>query len=327
MTPSISVPAGYEALRSGAAWLDLSARGKIKASGEDRARLLHAMTTNHIQQLTPGTGCYAYFLTAQGRVLADVNILARPDEFLLDTEPESREKIFKHLDAFIIADDVTIEDLTVSLATIALEGPQAAAILEKLGAPLPAAEYGNAEWQNALVVHTSHTGGPGFFIITPASERDALIDRLEAAGAVAASPEAFRIVRIENGRPRFGEDITERFIGPETNQARAMNYQKGCYLGQEIVERVRSRGQVNRILVPIQIEGTEPAERGTKLQVGNALAGEITSAAYSPALNKIVGLAYIRVEHANAGEELSVNEKRASVVAPGSMLTNSLNEE
>ena len=84
---SIAIPAGYEALRSGAAWLDLSGRGKIKATGEDRARLLHAMTTNHVEQLTPGTGCYAYFLSAQGRILGDVNLLCRPDHFLLDTEP------------------------------------------------------------------------------------------------------------------------------------------------------------------------------------------------------------------------------------------------
>ena len=323
MTPSISVPIGYEALRSGAAWLDLSPRGKIKASGEDRARLLHAMTTNHIQQLTPGSGCYAYFLTAQGRVLADVNILARPDHFLLDTEPEAREKVFKHLDSFIIADDVTIEDLTASLATIAIEGLRAAAILEKLGAPLPARDYDNVEWQSSLVVRTSHTGGPGFFVITPTAERTALIEQLEAAGAVAASPEAFRIIRIKNGRPRFGEDITERFIGPETNQARAMNYQKGCYLGQEIVERVRSRGQVNRILVSIQIEGAEPPEAGTKLQLGSVVAGEITSVAYSPALNKLVGLAYVRVEHANPGEELSLDDRRAMVAAAGSMLRES----
>src|SRR6202011_5165370 len=112
------------------------------------------------------------------------------------------EKVFKPLDTFIIADDVTVEDLTDSLATIAIEGPQAASILEKLGAPLPAGDYDNAEWANSLVARASHTGGPGFFIIMPASERAALVDRLESAGAVAASPEAFRIVRIENGRPR-----------------------------------------------------------------------------------------------------------------------------
>src|SRR5258708_5905046 len=121
----IAVPSGYEALRNGAVWLDLSARGKIKATGEDRARLLHAMTTNHVESLAPGTGCYAYFLSAQGRILADVNLLCRTDHFLLDTEPETREKLFSHLDSFVIADDVTLEDVTPTLATVALEGPEA----------------------------------------------------------------------------------------------------------------------------------------------------------------------------------------------------------
>src|SRR5260370_42181616 len=124
----VATPVGYEALRNEVAWLDLSARGKIKATGEDRARLLHAMTTNHVESLAPGTGCYAYFLTAQGRILADVNLLCRPDHFLLDTEPETREKLFSHLDSFIIGDDVTLADATPTLATVALEGRGAGAV-------------------------------------------------------------------------------------------------------------------------------------------------------------------------------------------------------
>src|SRR5437588_4121301 len=114
--------AGYEALRSSAAWLDLPSRGKIIVTGEDRARLLHAMTTNHIQQLQPGQGCYAFFLSAQGRILGDSNVLCFADHFLLDTEPEIAGKIYEHLDHFIIADDVTLENLTPSLVTIAVEG-------------------------------------------------------------------------------------------------------------------------------------------------------------------------------------------------------------
>ena len=108
---------GYDALRNGSAWLDLSARGKIKMIGEDRARLLHAMTTNHIQQLVPGSGCYAFFLNDKGRILSDVNVLCRPDHLLLDLEPETREKLYQHLDRFIIADDVTLEDVTAATAT------------------------------------------------------------------------------------------------------------------------------------------------------------------------------------------------------------------
>ena len=309
------MPAGYEALREGAAWLDLSARGKIKAAGEDRARLLHAMTTNHVQQLTPGSGCYAFFLSAQGRILADVNLLCRPDHFLLDTEPEARDRVFRHLDSFIIADDVTLEDVTAELSTIAIEGPGAAAMLGRLNVPAPGEEYGNIAWEQTLVVRASHTGGPGFYVIAPSVERDAWIARLESAGAVAAAPEAFRIVRIENGRARFGEDISERYLAQEANQPRALHFNKGCYLGQEIVERVRSRGQIHRTLVPLRIEGSEAVEPGTKLQAGDAIAGEITSAAFSPALEQTVALAYVRVDVAKPGDELFIADRRADVTS------------
>ena len=128
-------------LRESAAWLDLSARGKIRVTGEDRARLLHAMTTQDVQALAPGQGCYAFFLNAQGRILGDVNIFCREDSFLLDTEPETRQKLYDHIDRYIIADDVTLEDATGEMATIAIEGPQSAAVLERLGAPVPEADY------------------------------------------------------------------------------------------------------------------------------------------------------------------------------------------
>jgi len=281
---------GYAALRSGAAWLDLSARGKIKLTGEDRARLLHAMTTNHIQQLTPGTGCYAFFLTAQGRILSDANILCRPDHFLLDLEPETREKIYQHLDHYIIADDVTLEDVTPETATIAVEGPKSHEVLQAAGAPTPDAEYATAEWGTRVVARLSATGGLGFFVFAPAAGKEKLLAEIEAAGAVAADAETFRVVRLEHGRARYGEDLSERFLAQEANQPHALHFSKGCYLGQEIVERVRSRGQVHRLLTPLQLDTKEPPAAGTKFETGT----EITSAAYSPALDKVVALGYVR---------------------------------
>src|SRR5713226_1166066 len=113
---------GYQALRETVGYLDLSARGKIIATGEDRVRLLHAMTTNHIQQLTAGQGCYAFFLNPQGRILADANIFVLPDKILIDVEPEVRERLYQHLDKFIIADDVTLEDASESLSGLGVEG-------------------------------------------------------------------------------------------------------------------------------------------------------------------------------------------------------------
>jgi aminomethyltransferase len=281
---------GYEALRNGAAWLDVSARGKIKVMGEDRGRLLHAMTTNHIQQLTPGNGCYAFFLTVQGRILSDVNVLCRPDHFLLDLEPETREKVYQHLDHYIIADDVTLEDVSETLAAIAVEGPASAEVLQAMGAPTPEVDYASAEWGTRLVARLNTTGSPGFFVFVPVAGKAELISQLEAAGAVAGDAEAFNVVRLEHGKARYGVDLSERFLAQEANQPPALHFSKGCYLGQEIVERVRSRGQIHRVLTPLVLEGKEPPAPGAKLETGT----EFTSAAYSPALDKVVALAYVR---------------------------------
>ena len=304
---------GYQALRSHAAWLDLSARGKIRASGDDRARLLHAMTTNHIQQLKPGDGCYAFFLNAQGRILADVNLFCFEDHFLLDTEPETRQKLYDHLDRYIIADDVTLSDDTSRIATIAIEGPGAAAVLAKLGAPVPSASYSTAAWNDRTVAHVDSTGGGGFFIFTPAEDKRRLIAELEHAGAIAASPEEATIVRIENGRPRYGEELTERFLVQETGQLQAVHFSKGCYLGQEIVERVRSRAQIHRVLRRIEIDSLEIPPAGTKLKAGDADAAEVVSAVLSPALGKVVAMAYVRTPQSEPGTVLTLNGAMAHV--------------
>jgi aminomethyltransferase len=305
---------GYNELRGGAAWLDISSRGKIRVTGEDRARFLHAMTTNHIAELQPGMGCYAFFLTAQGRILADANVLCRSDSFLLDTEPETSQKLMEHLDRFIIADDATLEDLTPGLAAIAVEGPMSSDVLLAAGFPAPDAGYGaSMECGAALVARLNLTGNQGFFLFAPAAEKEQIASRIEAAGAVPGDREAFDLVRLEFGKPRYGEDISERYIAQETNQTHAMHFHKGCYIGQEIVERTRSRGLIRRVLKPLEVEGQHAPERGTKLQAGVAPAGEITSAAYSPALGKVVALGYVRVEYAEPGTWMAAGELRVRV--------------
>lgn len=302
---------GYEALRESAAWIDLSTRGKVRLTGEDRARLLHAMTTNNIQALQSGEGCYTFFLNAQGRILADANVLCEAESLLLDTEPELREKVFQHLDQFIIADDVTLEDATDALATIGVEGPQAGAVLSGFGAPVPEVEQAWAAWGERLVLRTATTGPVGWMVILPVAEKQALIDLL--AGVPQADAEAARVVRIENGRPRYGDEITERFLLQETGVMRAVNFSKGCYLGQEIVERVRSRGQVHRHLMPVRIDGALAAGVGTKLTANGKELAEVVSAVFSPGLNKVVAMAYVRTDAAKPGFELHAGESRAVV--------------
>ena len=314
--------AGYTGLRQHAAWLDLSARGKIRVTGEDRARLLHAMTTNQVEKLKPGEGCYAFFLNAQGRILGDVNLFCFEDYFLLDTEPETHHKLFEHLDRYIIADDVTIEDQTERTCTIAVEGPEARAMLTNLGAPIPESPYWTAYFEigtadpgqaMTIVAGVSSTGSDGYFLIAPVEHKAELIARLTEAGAVAATSEDGRVVRLEHGVPRYGDEITERYLVQETGQMQAVSFTKGCYLGQEIVERVRSRAQIHRVLRRVEIDSATVPDAGAALKSGEAPAGEIVSAVFSPELGKIVALAYVRTPFAEPGTEISLGDTVARV--------------
>ena len=282
--------AGYEALRSRAAWLDLSGRGVIVVTGEDRARLLHALCTNDIERLKPGESCYAFFLNAQGRILADANILCRAEDFLIDTEPETRASLYQHIDRYIIADDVTLEDASERLAVIALEGPEALS-METEGA-----------------ARLTFTGEPGLRYFIPRDQKAELIAQLEKADT-----EAARVVRMEHAKPRYGEDITEAHLAQETQQMHALSFSKGCYLGQEIVERVRSRGLVHRLLVGLNINTQNIPAPGTPVAASGNEIGKLTSVALSPALGTCVAMAYVRREQADPGTKLLVNGSLAEV--------------
>ena len=287
---------GYEALREGTAWLDLSARGKIRVTGEDRARLLHAMTTNSVQDLAEGSGIYLFFLNDKGRILSDAYLYNFGQDMLLDTEPETAAKIQDHLDRFIIADDVTLEDETERWAEIGLEGPKSIEAATGAGLAVPQARYAVVNWGSGFIARVASTGPEGLRIFVAASEKDQLIRRFEPAGIPNASAAEARTVRIENGIPRYGEEITERYLVQETQALHAVHFNKGCYLGQEIVERVRSRGQVHRLLTSIRIAGETVPQPGTKLRAHGADVGEISSAVYSPAFKEVAALAYMRTE-------------------------------
>jgi folate-binding protein YgfZ len=275
---------GYLALRQAAALLDLTGRGEIFVAGEDRMRLLHAISTNHIERLQPGEGCYAFFLNAQGKILADAFVFCLPSRLLVDTEPETAEKLRRHIDKYIIAEDVALHDATAGMAVLGVEGREAEAVLVRLGIPVPAAEYGVVEWGEALVARASATGsvgdrGFGFRILAPIARREELIGLLQLPVASALEQ---RTVRLENGRPRYGEDITEVTLPQESQQMHAVSFNKGCYIGQEIVERIRARGQVHRKLERLEYLPGLPPD------------AQITSEIYSPAAEKMVALGYTR---------------------------------
>jgi len=266
---------GYQALRHGAAWLDLSARERIVARGRDRARFLHNLTTNNVKAMKPGETLYAFCLTPQGRIVGDLHILCRADDFLLDTEPELGEKLRTHILRYKVADQVELEDVTASTAAIGVEGP---------AAPPPPAGAETAPF--------TVTGQPGYRLYCAAGEKDAWIARLEALGVRSAGDADARIVRIENGKPRYGEDILETSLPQETMQMHAVSFNKGCYLGQEIVERIRARGHVNKELRKIELDA-EVSPGATIAHDGKE--ATVTSSVYSPELGKYVALAYVRV--------------------------------
>jgi folate-binding protein YgfZ len=302
---------GYDGLRSAVAWIDLSARGKLRLTGEDRARLLHAMSTNNVKDLPENAGLYAFFLNDKGRILADAYIYNLGESIFLDTEPETGASLFAHLDQYIIADDVTIENETQALAAIGIEGPNSLSAAAELGISIPEQAYAVARIPSGFVARAATTGKLGVRIFLPETEKAVLLSRLASAGIPKAAPEEARVVRLENGVPRYGEDITDRYLVQETQALHAVHFSKGCYLGQEIVERVRSRGQVHRLLSPVQLEGTVPPPAGTKLAAGGNPVAEITSAAYSPALQKVVALAYVRAEALQSKAPLVVLETPA----------------
>lgn len=308
---------GYTALTSGAALFDLSTRGRIKVTGEDRARLLHAMTTNHVQGLKPGEGLYAFFLNAQGRIQADVIILCFEDHLLLDTEASTRTLVLEHLDHFIIADDATLEDVTETTFCLALEGSNAAKLATEAGLTAPAVLFAHSTHADITAAAVSATGHPAVRLYGPAGAKDAVIARLTSAGATLATAEDAEIARIHNFVPRFGHDITDATLPQETQLMHALHFQKGCYLGQEIVERVRSRGHVNRQLMGFRLEGHTVPAVGATVNAGGKETGEVTSAAEAPE-GRVFGLAFVRVPYNKPGAIVGIDGRPAELFAPAS---------
>ena len=307
----------YNALRDRCALIELEGRGLILVKGEDRARFLHAMTTTGIQNLTETEGGIALFLSDKGRILAEALVLCRDEDLLVDTEPETRELLMEHLDRFIIMDDVELEDVSAEYAVFGVEGPQAAGLLEGLGVPLPAQEYAHTVWDGILVAKYSYTGGAGYRLYAPVAMREELRAKLLAAGAQACDLSTAEAVRLEFGRPRHGVDFSDQHLVHEAQLMSRVTPNKGCYIGQEIIERVKSRGNVNRLLVRVLVDAHEAPSSDTPVMAGEKEAGVVKSAAYSPALGRGVAFALLRAEFVKPESVFRVNEAEATLAGAG----------
>ncbi len=324
--------------RRSAALLDTNFRAVLSLSGADRVRYLNAITTANIRDLAPGQGNVGLLLNAQGHILAEIETLALEDRLILLGHELVREQTFATLDKFIIMDDAVLTDETAESGTLAVEGPAAPAIVRDLtGVDLLAlaprghaatavkiVEAGGAEGSGdaipCRVIRHSLFGFPGAeFLVRRevlAVLWQALRHTVRASGGAPIGYRAFNSLRLEAGIPWFGSDFDQRHIPHEAAlETTHISFTKGCYTGQEIVERVRSRGHVNRRLTGLAFAGVAPPEPDRKLVAADgAEAGNVTSAALSPLLGKSIGFGYVRREFGARGTALRFGETPAEVI-------------
>jgi folate-binding protein YgfZ len=303
-----------KALLNGVGMASLDHAGWIRVTGEDRLRWLNGMATNAVQQLTPGSGSYNFFLNAQGRIQGDGYIFASPDALFIETARQQIATLIPYLDHYIIMDDVELADVTDTRHGITVIGPQASALLDQLVLQTRSLTWKSA---NITVIHAHSPLVPRYELWTDTADIAAqLLKALENAGAASCDLAAVESLRILEGTPLYGADIRDRDLPQETNQTRALHFVKGCYLGQEIVERIRSRGSVHRTFTAFFVEGALPAP-GTLLESSGKQVGELTSVTSIPGANASIQLAlgYARREALDRGEPLQYSGGTASPVA------------
>jgi aminomethyltransferase len=298
--------AEHRACREGAIVLDLSHWGKLALSGPDAAAFLHGMLTNRVQDLRPGEGVYAAFLTRQGKFVSDLHLYRREADFLALLPPGMSAPLAGALDHFIIMDQVELADRTEALCALGAFGPKAREIVSRAGLPWPGlAEHGFAARDEVLAARELWTGEEGCVILAPADRAGALWDALASAGARPAGLRAFETLTLEAGVPLFGPDM-----GPEVNpmqaglETRALDFGKGCYIGQEVIAKIKYLGQVNRGLAGLCVEGAEAPPAGAAAWRGEEAAGEVTRSALSPTLGRGIAFAYLHRKAMEPGTAL-----------------------
>ncbi|MBS1814070.1 MAG: folate-binding protein YgfZ [Acidobacteria bacterium] len=286
------------ALISGAAVSSAGPTGWIRITGNDRVRWLNGMVTNSVQALAPGEGAYAFLLNAQGRIQGDGVLWADAEEILLQTSAEQVSSLIEMLDRFIIMDEVELEDASAQMHGVRLAGAQAASILQSLGiaAPDAANRWNKVNWMSHEVRVESMYAPlvPRVDLwVSSAQVAQELVNTLLSNGAAQASNTDLETLRVLEGTPIFGTDIRDRDLPQETGQMRALHFNKGCYLGQEIVERIRSRGNVHRTFHTFELNGAIP-ESGTSLEADGKSIGELTS--FARVNGRMIALGFIRRE-------------------------------
>jgi folate-binding protein YgfZ len=289
----------YESVREGGAGLiDLSAmRGRIRVTGSEAVMFLNGLITNDMKAVVENEWLPAVFPNVQGRLIGAVRITREKDSgFLIDTENASHEAILKTISRFTLAGDFRVSDVTSETALLTVQGRRASEIVSNI---------------NATAIRATHTGEDGFDLLVD-GDVSLVKEKLVAAGAQPVSPEVFEILRIEAGIPRHGVDMDETNVVLETNLDDAISYTKGCYLGQEIIVRIKHRGHVAKKLTGLKCD--KPVEAGAAVQsVEGKEIGRVTSVTFSPKLESAIALGYVRYEYLSAGTAVKVGDVTGTV--------------
>ena len=279
----------------------LDTRSKIAITGEDRTRWLNGMVTNNVRDLALNHGLYAFLLNPQGKIQGDLYAFNRGEKIVLDIDRGQAEKLLGILDHYIVMDDVAIENASDRLAAVGVQGPKAQSVLEAVGMDVPELaplQLIDLAWHGSAITLTRAEAwkGEAYEIWIDPQHSLALQEALRKGGAAPIGVAALRLYRMAAGIPLYGEDIRERDLPQETGQERALHFAKGCYVGQEIVERIRSRGQVHRVFSGFEL--TAPCAPGDKIETDGKDVGEITSTANitAPGSEKMIALGYLRRE-------------------------------
>jgi folate-binding protein YgfZ len=310
--------AEYRAARERVAIFDTNWHAVVELAGPDRVRYLNAIVSNDVKTLGEGLGTLALLLNPQGHILAELEIYALQDKLLVLSHASVRERTVATLDKFIIMDDVTLNDVTEQFGSLAVEGPRAGSVIsEACGLSLEGfSEHAIAEVKidgvACRLIRHSHFGEAGAEIVAPRQHLglvwSALYGAVHAMHGAPIGMRALNALRLEAGVAWFPEDFNDTVIPHEAGlETSHVSFSKGCYTGQEIVERVRSRGQVNRRLMRLKFSSAEAPVSLSRLRTRDSEAKEVgivTSAAFSPAAGVAIGMGYLRREFNSAGSVL-----------------------
>jgi folate-binding protein YgfZ len=314
----------FAALRNDCAVYDLGFCEKISLTGADRVRWLNGMVTNNIRDLAVGHAVYAFLLNPQGHILADLYAYNRGESILVGTDADQLEKIIATFDHYIIMDDVVITKLGEHMTALGVAGPKSRAVLQAAGIQVPEMQplqvstpkcECDCACLECTLVRGEDRSRESYQIWVAPHDVLKLWQALLVAGAKPVGWEALELDRIVSGIPRYGIDLRDRDLPQETGQDRALNFNKGCYVGQEIVERIRSRGAVHRKFAAFLLHGAIAIPAGTKIIAGEKEIGEVTSAAIVnlDGRQKTVALGYVRREASSPGHEVNMAGSRATV--------------